>query len=153
MLVWHTLTVCQGISVSAVESALTRNSFRLLVFGNCFPLPVLACSPCHGPRPSLACRPLFGRSLDIGFAIAVATARPASSRCRHRSHFRYSRRRACLPAPASSAGQLHGQRLLAIATAGFPSQPSPPLRLACPQLHVAGKHILLSSLQVQHTDP
>ena len=50
-------------------------------------------------RSSLARRPLLGRSLDIGFAIAVATARPASSRCRH-SHRGHFSRRARLPAPA-----------------------------------------------------
>ena len=90
ILVLHTLQCGQGISVSAVELVLTDNSFRCSYLGqsNCFPLPVLACSPCNGQRPLLACRPRFGRLLDIGFAIAVATARPASLRCRHHSHRR-----------------------------------------------------------------
>ena len=97
------------------------------------------------PRPSIARRPLFGRLLDIRFAIAVATARQVSPCCPHLRRRRYSRWRACLPAPAGLPGELACQRLLAVAAASLPSQPSPPLRLSRPQLHLAGKHILLSS--------
>ena len=44
-----------------------------------------------------------------------------------------------MPAPASLACELACQRLLAVAAACLPPQASPPLRLARPQLHVAGK--------------
>ena len=77
---------------------------------------MLACSPCHGGTAHGL--PLFGRLLDIGFAITVVTARPASLRCRHHSRHH----------SASSACQLVCQRPLAIAAAGLPSQPSPPGR-------------------------
>ena len=77
--------------------------------------------------------------------ITVATALPSSSRCRHCRRRRYSCWRARLPEPASSAGELACQQLLAIAAAGLPSQPSPPPRLARPRPQVAGKQILLGS--------
>ena len=64
---------------------LTCKSFRLLVFGTNLIAFRWDQSNCllAVPRHSLAGQPLFGRWLDIRFAIAVATARPVSSRCRH----------------------------------------------------------------------
>ena len=121
----------------------TGNSFRLLVFGTNLIACRCQCSPAR--RPSLARSAPFGCLPNISFNIAVAIAWLASSRCRYLRRHRYSRRRARLTAPASSAGELAGQRLLVVAAVGLPSQPSPPLRLARPQRHVAGKQILLSS--------
>ena len=69
---------------------------RIWEQSNCLPLPVLACSQCHGHS---LLTPFFGRSLGIGFAIAGATAWQTSSHCRHRRRrpSRYSCRQACLP--------------------------------------------------------
>ena len=52
---------------------LTGNSFRLLVFGTNLIASVASASLIAVPRHSLAGSPLFGRSLDVRFAIAAAT--------------------------------------------------------------------------------
>ena len=122
----------QGLTVSAVEWQQLPTA-RIWDQYNCFPLPVLACSPCHGIR-SLAVHFLVARSKSASPS-PVATARQVSSQCHHLRRRRYSRWRACLPAlPASLAGELACQRLLSVAAACLPSQPSPPLRLALPQI-------------------
>ena len=115
---------------------LTGNSFRLLVFRT--NLIAFRC------QCSLARRATAFRSLAVHFLVArsksaspspVATARQVSSQCHHLRRRRYSRWRACLPALlASLAGELACQRLLSVAAACLPSQPSPPLRLARPQI-------------------
>ena len=93
---------------------------------------------------------LLGCSLDIGFAIDVAsksrlaTARPASSRCRHHRRHRCSQRARAVTNTIAVATvcELACQRLLTIAAAGLLSPPSPLLQLAGPRPQVAGKHIL-----------
>ena len=124
----------QGISVSAVDWQQLPTA-RIWDQSNCFPLPALACSR----ATAFARPPSTFWSLARHLLFAVATARQVSSRCRHFRRLRYRRWQACLPAPASLASELAYQRLLAVAAACLPPQASPPLRLARPQLHVAGK--------------
>ena len=88
----------QGISVSAVAWQHFPTA-RIWDQSNCFPLPVLACSLCHGHR-----------SLAVHFLLASSTlASPSPSLLPGRRN-RAVRRHwqpapASLPAPASSAGQ------------------------------------------------
>ena len=76
------------------------------------------------PRPSLASSPLFGRLLDICFAITVATARQAravATAIAVATAGQSWQARAVITAVAvATAGELTCQHLLAIASADLP---------------------------------
>ena len=118
--------IFQICSVSAVDWQHLPTA-RILDQYNCLLLPMLAqrlALSATVPPPLLANILLFGRSLEICLAPAVATALQASSRCRHRHCRRYSRRaRSAITAVAiTTADELTCQQLLAVAATGLPLQ-------------------------------